>query len=61
MNVTFRMETEAQEKAFIEYAKGHNTGIKGHRSVGGLRASIYNAAPLESVEALCSALSAFEG
>ena len=62
MNVTFRMENEAQEQAFIDYAKGLDIiGIKGHRSVGGLRASISNAAPVESVDFLCDALRNFQG
>jgi len=53
MNVTWRMASEELEKAFIKEA-GENgfVGLKGHRSVGGLRASIYNAVPLEAVRAL---------
>jgi phosphoserine aminotransferase len=53
MNVTWRLESEELEKAFIKEA-GENgfVGLKGHRSVGGLRASIYNAVPLEAVQAL---------
>ncbi len=55
MNVTFRLQTEELEKAFLKEAQAEGLdGLKGHRSVGGLRASIYNACPLESVRALAS-------
>ncbi|HOK14726.1 MAG TPA: 3-phosphoserine/phosphohydroxythreonine transaminase, partial [Candidatus Kapabacteria bacterium] len=54
MNVTFNLNTPELESKFIEEAKKrHNmTNLKGHRSVGGVRASIYNACPIEWVEAL---------
>ncbi len=54
MNVTFNLNTPELEAKFIEEAKKrHNmTNLKGHRSVGGVRASIYNACPIEWVEAL---------
>lgn len=53
MNVTFRVGTEEQEKLFLEQAtKAGLDGLKGHRSVGGCRASIYNAMPVDGVEAL---------
>lgn len=53
MNVTFRVGTEEQEKMFLEQAtKAGLDGLKGHRSVGGCRASIYNAMPVAGVEAL---------
>ncbi len=53
MNVTFRVGTEEQEKMFIEQATAAGLdGLKGHRSVGGCRASIYNAMPVAGVEAL---------
>lgn len=54
MNVTFNLNTPELESIFIEEAKKrHNmTNLKGHRSVGGVRASIYNACPIEWVEAL---------
>ncbi len=53
MNVTFRMEHPEHEQAFLLAAAERGMlGLKGHRSVGGLRASIYNAVPLESVQAL---------
>ncbi|MEZ4724305.1 MAG: 3-phosphoserine/phosphohydroxythreonine transaminase [Candidatus Kapaibacterium sp.] len=53
MNVTFNLESEEKEAEFIKKADSLDmSGLKGHRSVGGVRASIYNACPLESVEAL---------
>ena len=53
MNVTFRLPSEELEKQFIVEATAENLdGLKGHRSVGGIRASIYNAFPKEGVEAL---------
>ena len=53
MNVTFRLPTEELEQRFIYEAKQNRfVGIKGHRSVGGVRVSIYNASTLEGVNAL---------
>lgn len=53
MNVTFRLPSEDLEKSFIEEATANGfDGLKGHRSVGGIRASIYNAFPREGVETL---------
>ena len=53
MNVTFRLADEEQEKTFLAQAEQHGlTALKGHRSVGGIRASIYNAMPVEGVRAL---------
>lgn len=53
MNVTFRLPTPELEQKFIAEALTHNLGgLKGHRSVGGCRASIYNAVPMQAVEAL---------
>ena len=53
MNVTFRVPDEAAEKAFVSgAAKRGLMDLKGHRSVGGIRASIYNAMPVAGVEAL---------
>ena len=50
MNVTFNLESEEKEAEFIKKADSLDmSGLKGHRSVGGVRASIYNACPLESV------------
>lgn len=53
MNVTFRLPSEDLEKAFVQGAARHGLAdLKGHRSVGGIRASIYNAMPTSGVEAL---------
>jgi phosphoserine aminotransferase len=53
MNVTFRLPSEDLEKEFVAEAKGAKLdGLKGHRSVGGIRASIYNAFPMWGVEVL---------
>ncbi len=53
MNVTFRLPSEELEKQFASEATAQDLdGLKGHRSVGGIRASIYNAFPREGVEAL---------
>jgi len=53
MNVTFRLPSEELEKKFLSEAESHGlVALKGHRSVGGCRASIYNAMPIEGVEAL---------
>lgn len=53
MNVVFRLPSEELEKQFISEATAAGfDGLKGHRSVGGCRASIYNAMPMEGVEAL---------
>jgi phosphoserine aminotransferase len=61
MNVTFRLPTEDLEKTFIAKATARGFGgLKGHRSVGGCRASIYNAVTLEGVEALVDFMKAFE-
>ena len=61
MNVTFRMPSEELEKAFIKKATAEGLdGLKGHRSVGGLRASLYNALPLGAVEALVQFMDEFQ-
>ena len=63
MNVCFVMAPgyEALQDEFLEFAKGQGMlGIKGHRSVGGFRASIYNACPVESVQALVKCMQDFE-
>lgn len=53
MNVVFTMADAEKEKKFLELCKQENmVGLKGHRSVGGFRVSLYNAMPLESVQAL---------
>jgi phosphoserine aminotransferase len=61
MNVTFRLPAEELEKKFVAEATAQGLdGLKGHRSVGGIRASIYNAFPREGVEALVSFMKDFE-
>ena len=61
MNVTFRLPSEDLEKKFIaESLEKGMIGLKGHRSVGGCRASIYNAVPLEAIEALVAFMAEFE-
>jgi len=63
MNVTFVMKEEYKEleSSFLEFASSKGiVGIKGHRSVGGFRASIYNALPKESVEYLVQIMREFE-
>ena len=61
MNVTFRMATEELEKAFVKAATAAGLdGLKGHRSVGGMRASIYNAFPEPGVDALVDFMREFE-
>ena len=60
MNVTFRLQDESLEKEFLEQAAANGfVGLKGHRSVGGIRASIYNAVPLESCRALAQFMAEF--
>jgi phosphoserine aminotransferase len=55
MNVTFRLPSEELEREFLSEATARDMiGLAGHRDVGGLRASIYNASPLESVQALAT-------
>ncbi|MBI4951002.1 MAG: 3-phosphoserine/phosphohydroxythreonine transaminase [Myxococcales bacterium] len=60
MNVGFRLPTEELEAAFVKQATERGMiGLKGHRSTGGIRASIYNAVPLASVEALVAFMGEF--
>jgi len=60
MNVAFRLPSEDLEKQFVAEAKAVGMdGLKGHRSVGGIRASIYNAFPKAGVEALVSFMKEF--
>ncbi len=60
MNVTFRLRTEELEAKFATEATANGLdGLKGHRSVGGIRASIYNAFPREGVEILVEFMSEF--
>jgi phosphoserine aminotransferase len=61
MNVTWRLPTEELEAEFIKQASAAGLkGLKGHRSVGGIRASIYNAFPPEGVDALVAFMRDFE-
>lgn len=61
MNVTFRTLSDEMDAEFLEGAKKYRfTNLKGHRSVGGLRASIYNAMPIEGVKALIAYMKEFE-
>jgi len=61
MNVTWRLPSEELEKKFVSEATAQKLdGLKGHRSVGGIRASIYNAFPRAGVEALVSFMKDFE-
>ena len=60
MNVCFVMNDAALEERFLTFAKQQNiVGIKGHRLVGGFRASLYNALPLTSVEVLVQTMKSF--
>ena len=61
MNVTFRLTDQSLEQIFIDQAMANGLGgLKGHRSVGGCRASLYNATGLEAVETLVSFMADFE-
>jgi phosphoserine aminotransferase len=61
MNVTFRLPSEQLEKDFVKQGEARGLdGLKGHRSVGGIRASIYNAMPLEGVEQLAKFMTEFK-
>ena len=60
MNVTFRLPDEAKEKQFVSEAQAAGmVGLAGHRSVGGVRASLYNAVPPEACQALASFMKEF--
>jgi phosphoserine aminotransferase len=60
MNVTFQMENPVDEADFLKYAaQSGMVGIKGYRTVGGFRASLYNALPIESVKALVDCMQAY--
>jgi phosphoserine aminotransferase len=61
MNITFRLPNEDLEKVFVaEAAKEGMVTLKGHRSVGGIRASIYNAMPAEGCQALAQFMAEFQ-
>ena len=61
MNIPFQIVDEALHPRFISEAEAVGlSSLKGHRSVGGMRASIYNAMPIEGIEALVSFMQDFE-
>ena len=61
MNVPFKLKDESLDAAFLKGAEArHMLQLKGHRSVGGMRASIYNAMPMEGVKALVAYMKEFE-
>lgn len=61
MNVTFVLNDSSLEEEFMALCKKNKlSGLKGHRSVGGMRASLYNALPIESVQALVDTMKEFE-
>jgi phosphoserine aminotransferase len=61
MNVPFRLQDEALDDAFLKGAQARGmVQLKGHRSVGGMRASIYNAMPIAGVQALVAYMKEFE-
>jgi len=61
MNITFRLPSEELEKKFVKEATEQGlVGLKGHRSVGGLRASVYNAFPIEGAKALVEFMKDFQ-
>jgi phosphoserine aminotransferase len=61
MNVPFKLRDESLDAAFLKGAEAHGMiQLKGHRSVGGMRASIYNAMPVEGVKALVEYMRDFE-
>ena len=62
MNVCFVMHDKMQETSFLSFTKAKGiVGIKGHRTTGGFRASLYNAMPIKSVQVLVDAMNEFEG
>jgi phosphoserine aminotransferase len=61
MNIPFKLRDESLDAAFLKGAQQRGLlQLKGHRSVGGMRASIYNAMPIEGVQALVNYLREFE-
>ena len=61
MNIPFTLKNDALDEEFLKAAKArHMVQLKGHRSVGGMRASIYNAMPIEGVQALVDLMKDFE-
>ena len=61
MNIPFTLKNEALDEEFLKQAKARGlVQLKGHRSVGGMRASIYNAMPIEGVRVLVDFMKDFE-
>ena len=61
MNVTFKLSDESLNEAFLKQAESNGlVALKGHRAVGGMRASIYNAMPLAGAKALADFMKEFE-
>jgi phosphoserine aminotransferase len=61
MNIPFQIVDESLHPQFIQQAEAAGlSSLKGHRSVGGMRASIYNAMPIEGIDALISFMQEFE-
>lgn len=61
MNLVFRLPSVESERDFLQQAARRGlVGLKGHRTVGGVRASLYNAATLEGVDALCDLITVFD-
>ena len=61
MNVPFKLRDDSLDGAFLQGAEARQMmQLKGHRSVGGMRASIYNAMPIEGVQALVNYMKEFE-
>ena len=61
MNVTFNLPSEELEAKFVEEAKAaHMINLKGHRVLGGIRASIYNAMTIDGVKVLANFMESFE-
>jgi phosphoserine aminotransferase len=60
MNVAFSFGDERLDRAFVDFAgEREMTGLEGHRSIGGLRASLYNAVTEQAVASLCDAMREF--
>ena len=61
MNVTFRTASDETDAAFVSYAQQRGlVNLKGHKVAGGMRASIYNAMPMEGVKTLAETIKEFE-
>jgi phosphoserine aminotransferase len=61
MNIVFVINDQEKEKAFLQLCKQEGMiGVKGHRSVGGFRVSLYNAMPIDSVKQLTALMNTFE-